>query len=113
MTIVPQEAIKGQALTDFLAAHPVSETSKLHEDISDEVIETNVTSSDYVWQLFFDAASSTGPKGEIVARVEVVFISLENHVLSRAFSLTEPYSNNVAEYNILLINLQLTQQMGV
>jgi len=32
---------------------------------------------------------------------------------SHAFSLTEPCSNNVAEYNTLLIGLQLAQQMGV
>ena len=38
MTFIPQKAIKGQALADFLAAHPVSETLKLHEDIPDEVI---------------------------------------------------------------------------
>ena len=37
----------------------------------------------------------------------------ENHILSRAFSLMEPHSNNVVEYNILLIGLQLAQQMGV
>jgi len=32
----------------FLAAHPVSETSKLYEDIPDEVIEANMTSEDDV-----------------------------------------------------------------
>ena len=48
MTFVPQKAIKGKALADFLATHPVLETSKLHEDIPDEVIETNMTSSDDV-----------------------------------------------------------------
>jgi len=47
-TFVPQKAIKGQALADFLAAHPVLKTSKLHEDILDEVIEANMTSSDDV-----------------------------------------------------------------
>jgi len=59
MTFVPQKAIKGQALADFLAAHPVSETSKLHEDIPDEVIEANMTSSDDVWQIFFDGCLDT------------------------------------------------------
>ena len=68
-----------------------------------------MTSSDDVWQLFFDGASRTGPKGKTVPGVGVVFISPENHVLSRAFSLTEPSSNNVAEYNALLIGLQLAQ----
>ena len=43
----------------------------------------------------------------------VVFISPQNHVLPRAFSLTESCSNNVAEYNALLIGLQLAHRMGV
>ena len=48
ITFVPQKAVKGQAFADFLAAHPVSEMSKLHTDISDEVIEANMTSEDDV-----------------------------------------------------------------
>jgi len=63
MTFVPQKAIKGRALADFLKAHPVSKTSKLHKDIPDEVIEANITSEDEVWQMFFDGASRIGPKG--------------------------------------------------
>jgi len=107
MTFVPQKAIRGQPLADFLAAHPIPETSKLLEDIPDEVIKANMTSSDDVWQMFFDGASRTGSKGKIVARVGVIFVSLENHVLPCAFSLTEPCTNNVTEYNALLIGLQL------
>ena len=42
-----------------------------------------------------------------------MFISPQNHVLPRAFSLTESCSNNVAEYNALLIGLQLAHGMGV
>ena len=49
----------------------------------------------------------------IIARVGIVFISPENHVLPRAFSLTEPCFNNVVEYNALLIGLQLAQQIRV
>ena len=41
------------------------------------------------------------------------YSSPENHIFPGAFSLKEPCSNNVAEYNALLIGLQLTQQMGV
>jgi len=59
--------------------------------------------------MFFDGASRTGSTGKIIARVGVVFVSPENHVLPRAFSLTEPWSNNLAEYNAWLIGLQLTQ----
>ena len=55
------------ALAEFLAAHPVSESSKLHEDIPDEVFESNITSEDEVLQMFFDGASRIGPKGKIIA----------------------------------------------
>jgi len=58
-----------------LAAHPVLESSKLHEDIPNEVFESNITSEDEVWQMFFDGASRIGPKGKIIACVGVVFIS--------------------------------------
>ena len=42
MLFIPQKAVKGQALTDFLAAHPVPESSKLHEDILYEVFESYI-----------------------------------------------------------------------
>ena len=105
--------VKGQALAEFLAAHLVSEHSKIHEDIPDEVFDSNITSEEEVWQMFFDGASRMGPKGKIIAGVGVVFISPQNHVFPRAFSLTESCSNNVAEYNALLIGLQLAHGMGV
>jgi len=64
-----------------------------------------MTSEDGVWQMFFDGASRTGPTGKIIAGVGVVFVSPENYVLPRTFSLTKPCFNNVAEYT--------AQQMGV
>jgi len=49
MLFVPQMAVKAHTLADLLAAHPVSESSKLHEEISDEVFESNMTLEDKVW----------------------------------------------------------------
>jgi len=109
---VSQKAVKGQALADFLHAHPISESSKLHEDILDEVFESNITSEDEVWQMFFDGASRIGLKGKIIAGVGVVFIPPQNHVLPRAFSLTKSCFNNVAEYNALLIGLHSPMKWG-
>ena len=43
----------------------------------------------------------------------VVLVSPQNYVISRAFSLTEPYSNNVAEYNTLLIGMQIADEIGI
>jgi len=48
MLFLPQKTVKGQALAEFLAAHPVPKSSKLHKDIPDEVFESNITSEDEV-----------------------------------------------------------------
>ena len=69
MLFVPQKSVKSQALADFLAAYAVPESSKLHEDIPDEVFESNMISEDEVWQMFFDGESRTGPKGKTIAGV--------------------------------------------
>jgi len=66
-----------------------------------------------VWQLFFDGASRTNPEGNIIAGVGVVLISPYNYVIPRAFSLIELCSNNVSEYNALLIWIQLAEEIGV
>jgi len=54
-----------------------------------------------------------GPRGNVIAGVGVVFVSPQNYVISHAFSLTEPCSNNVAEYNVLLIGMQIANEIGV
>ena len=54
-----------------------------------------------------------GPRENIVAGVGVVLVSLQNYVIHRAFSLTEPCSNNIAEYNALLIGMQIADEIDV
>jgi len=69
--------IKGQAMADFLADHPVSGSSKLYDGLPDEIAEinaTHVSSEEQVWQLFFDRASRTSPEGNIIAGVGVILI---------------------------------------
>jgi len=113
---MPQKAIKGQAVANLLVDHPVPGTSKLYDDISDEIAEVdsiNASSEEQVWQLFFDRASKTNPEGNIITSVGVVLISPQNYVIPCAFSLTEPCSNNVSEYNVLLIGMQLAEEIGI
>jgi len=108
--------VKGQAVADFLAEHPDPRATKLYEDLPDEVVEVCLTQTSFevqVWQLFFDGASRIGPQGNIVAGVGVVLVSPQNSVIPRAFSLTEPCSNNVAECNALLIGMQIADEIGV
>jgi len=111
-----QKTVKGQAVAGFLGDHPVPGTSKLYDDLPDEIAEVNfinASSGEQVSQLFFDGASRTNPEGNIIAGVGVVLISSHNYVISRAFLLTEPCSNNVSEYNALLIQMQLAEEIGV
>ena len=63
--------------------------------------------------MYFDGASRTGPKGRIITEAGIVFISPYDHVLPRAYSLTESCSNNVAEYNALLIGLQIAKELRI
>jgi len=40
---MPQKAIKNQVVANFLANHPVSGSSKLYDDLPDEIAEVNAT----------------------------------------------------------------------
>jgi hypothetical protein len=64
ITYVPQKAIKGQALADFLAAHPLPDDSPLVVELPDEEVFTVDIESQ--WELYFDGASrtETDPDGE-------------------------------------------------
>jgi len=107
--------IKGQAVAVFLVDRSVPKSLKLYDNLSDEIAEVNashVSSKEQVWKLFFDGASRTGPEGNVTG-VGVVLISPHNYVIPRVFSLTEPCSNNIAEYNTLLIGIQLAKEIGV
>jgi len=73
----------------------------------------NASPEEQVWQLFFDGASRTNPEGNTIVGVGVVLIFSHNYVIPCAFSLTEPCSNNVSEYNALLIGMQLADEIGV
>ncbi|ONK57061.1 uncharacterized protein A4U43_C10F16210 [Asparagus officinalis] len=110
---MPQKSVKGQAICDLMASHPLGAKTDLFEDLPDEPPEANMTSSPEVWQMFFDGASRAGTSGSISVGAGVVLTSPHGHVLPRAFSLTEPCTNNVAEYNALLIGLELARELRI
>ncbi|TYK03499.1 uncharacterized protein E5676_scaffold121G001200 [Cucumis melo var. makuwa] len=103
---IPQKAIKGQALVDFLADHPIPSDWKLCEDLpDDEVFFTEVMEP---WTMYFDGAARRSG-----ARVGIVLISPEKHMLPYSFALAELCSNNVAEYQALIIGLQMALEIEV
>src|SRR4051812_11012058 len=108
MHFLPQKATKGQAIADLLAKNPRSNSAILFEELPAETAEVHSTQANpSVWQMYFDGAFRTLPRVGLVAGVGTVLISPQNHVIPCAFSLIEPCTNNVAEYNALLIGLQL------
>ena len=84
MRFLPQKAVKGQVVADFLVEHPDPRATELYDDLPDEVTEVCLTQTSFerqVWQLFFNSASRTGPQEHVVAGVGVVLISPQNYMI--------------------------------
>src|SRR4051812_43573280 len=97
MHFLPQKATKGQAITDLLMENPRSDSTNLFKELPDETTKVHSAQANpLVWQMYFDGASRTIPRVGLVAGVGIVLISPQNHVISRAFSLIKPCTNNVA-----------------
>nr|XP_028946885.1 uncharacterized protein LOC114820431 [Malus domestica] len=72
------KAIKGQALADFLAAHPIPDNMELPSDLQDEEVFSTYISQ---WQLYFNgAARKKGVGTEYEALIIGLEIALELHV---------------------------------
>ncbi|KAI0512212.1 hypothetical protein KFK09_012850 [Dendrobium nobile] len=113
ITYVPQKAVKGQVLADFLAAHPIPADSPLNDDLPDEQI-MNVEEEEMlrVWEMYFDGASSIKrarpPNLEKAqAGIRLIFVAPEGGIMRFSFSLTEPRTNNEAEYEALIAGLEI------
>ena len=116
ITFIPQKAVKGQALAEFLAAHPVPDDSPLVTNLPNE--EVFSTELEAPWELYFDGASRTeaDPDGTPRRRagVGLVFKTPKGGVMYHSFSLLkEECSNNEAEYEALIFGLLLSLSMEV
>ncbi|KAL0352302.1 UNVERIFIED_CONTAM: hypothetical protein Scaly_1618900 [Sesamum calycinum] len=100
ITYVPQKVVKGQVLVDFLADHPMPAEWGLSDDLPDEdVLVIEVTPP---WKMYFDGASHKERAG-----VGVVFVTSEGEALPYSFTLTQNCSNNIAEYQTLILELEI------
>ncbi|XP_062112651.1 uncharacterized protein LOC133823818 [Humulus lupulus] len=105
INFVPQKAIKGQALADFLAAHPIPDDVELREDLPDEEVFTVDTSS---WQLYFDGAAKNSGAG-----AGIVFVTPSGGLIPYSFHILAICTNNVAEYEALVIDLEVALEMKI
>ncbi|XP_010263948.1 PREDICTED: uncharacterized protein LOC104602077 [Nelumbo nucifera] len=103
---VPQKAVKGHALADFLADHPIPVDWELSEDLPDEdVFYINILPA---WMMFFDGTTRKDGTG-----ASFVFVSPQREILTYSFVLTELCSNNMAEYQALIIGLEMTIDLEI
>ncbi|XP_074314413.1 uncharacterized protein LOC141649628 [Silene latifolia] len=97
-------AIKGQAIADFFAHHPVPGEWELTDDLpGEEIFYVDILPP---WQMYFDGASRQDGAG-------VVFITPQNHLMPYAFTLNQLCTNNMAEYQALILGLQIAIEIGV
>ncbi|RVW89464.1 Retrovirus-related Pol polyprotein from transposon 17.6 [Vitis vinifera] len=95
---IPQKAIKGQALADFLADHPIPTTWEISDDFPNkEIFYVDIFPS---WMMFFNGSTRYDGPG-----AGVVFVSPQRQIPPYSFVLSERCSNNVAKYQALIIGL--------
>nr|XP_027071991.1 uncharacterized protein LOC113696809 [Coffea arabica] len=99
---VPAKAVKGQILADFLADHLLPAEWELTDELPDEEVFM-VESS---WSMYFDGAAHRDGAG-----AGVVFYTPEADILPYSFTLTRRCSNNVAEYQALILGLETAVDM--
>ena len=105
---VPQKAIKGQALTDFLEEHPLPKDSSLRDNLSDEPIyNVETSSSNASWDMYFDGATGINEKRKLISRVGILFVSLDKFMIPHVFSLLGSCLKNAVEYQVLIVGLEL------
>ncbi|XP_028556490.1 uncharacterized protein LOC110113045 [Dendrobium catenatum] len=95
-----EKAVKGQVLADFLAAHPIPADSPLNDDLPNEQI-MNVEEEEMLRR--------TRPPNleKAQAGIGLIFVAPEEGIMRFSFSLTEPRTNNEAEYEALIAGLEI------
>ncbi|XP_026410397.1 uncharacterized protein LOC113305593 [Papaver somniferum] len=77
---------------------------EIHDRVPGEVDTADI---DKPWTMFFDGSSY-----DIVGGAGVVFEAPQGELLSYSFKLAFPCSNNVAEYEALILGLRMAKEIG-
>ncbi|CAL9006451.1 unnamed protein product [Prunus brigantina] len=115
---VPQKAVKGQALADFLADHPGEEIENMdsldianadlltraHTCLNNSIYSVHLTP----WKLHFDGSKTDIASGAGIILEEPLGI---RHCYS--FQLDFQCTNNRAEYEALIIGLEILIELGI
>jgi len=81
LVYMPQKAVQGQALADFLVDQPIPNKWELNDDLrGEEVLVIDILSP---WEMYFN-----GTTRQDGARAGVILVSLEKRILPYSFALT-------------------------
>ncbi|XP_015167815.1 uncharacterized protein [Solanum tuberosum] len=101
---IPQKAVKGQALANFLVDHPIPDEWELTDELPDE--DAMLIEVQPPWKMYFDGAAHRDRAG-----AGVVFITSQEEILPFSFTLKQCCSNNVVEYQALILGLEMAVDM--
>ncbi|KAG9442401.1 hypothetical protein H6P81_018255 [Aristolochia fimbriata] len=106
INFIPQKAIKGQGLANFLADHPIPAEWEVSQSLPDEeVFFIEVLPP---WRMYFDGAARKNGAG-----AGVLFISPNEDLMPYSFILSHCCTNNEAEYQAIILGLGMAIEMGL
>jgi hypothetical protein len=109
ITYLTQKSIKGQAIADHLAHHPLPAYEPVKTYFPDEQILFNTEHEENpYWQLYFDGSVHQGGSG-----IGFVMVSPEGVQIPKAFKLWFQTTNNEAEYEALIAGLNAAINLDV
>ncbi|XP_025703913.1 uncharacterized protein [Arachis hypogaea] len=107
--LVTPTTIKSQDLADLLSIYPKKATiEELPDQISRTIETVYACNEEETWTLMFDGAPSN-PQGG----ARVVLIDSHGRNLSFIFRLDFSCTNNEAEYEALMLDLKMAQEVGI
>ncbi|GLJ48088.1 hypothetical protein SUGI_1015310 [Cryptomeria japonica] len=100
-----RRAIKGQAIADQLAEAPLHEKQTMEIEFTDrDVLSISTTQ----WTLYFDGSYTQHGLG-----AGILFITPKGHTIPRSYRLMFPCTNNVAEYEALVIGVKMAVEWKI
>lgn len=100
-----RRAIKGQAIADQLAEAPLPGKQTMEIEFPDRDVLALSTKQ---WTLYFDGSYTQHGSGS-----GILFITPEGHTIPRSYRLMFPCTNNVAEYEALVIGIKMAVEWKI
>ncbi|GKU89507.1 hypothetical protein SLEP1_g3636 [Rubroshorea leprosula] len=104
-----QEAIKGQAIADYLAKHATEDYELIDWDFPDEdILAMEAKSDSDNWKLFFDGAVN-----QLACGLGVVLVCSKGDHFPIAIKLDFACTNNIAKYEACIASIHAALDMNV